>query len=408
MNTKKQDYNFITNEEIEEKIKNHLLILRWAKWLDDNLSWYDFADWVINEWTDKEENFYVNKDVFQWRNLEKINFEKSNFLKKFDFSKSNLKEANFKNADLSNWANFYWADLEWADFRNANFNTSIFSWEQEKNIILTDEDYKKYQEKKKLEEQNKKLKKEVKNKDKIIKDTSEKQTNKLTESFEILEKQFLLEEKRWLFISFIIFICLFLYVLIPVLDLFSYKYMPKILILLFMWILYIIFLTIFLFFKKEQINKRKKYFHIKNLISVLKNIWVLLYNIKNILYEFLIFWMIALWIMLILDKVDISNKSLFNWDWKYSLLPLWILLSTFLYFSIYQYSKSKKLRIENSNKIALLHWYIAIKTEKSAWINKWRFYDKVADVVFSKVYEWKETNLPIDKLIDIIKIIDKK
>ena len=208
--------------------------------------WY-WIDWL---WINAK-NFWVNYNIFSWLDLEKSNFENSSFEECFtenfgeylniSFQWTNLKEANFKNTNLLEWADFRWAYLKWADFRWAKFKTDTFSDEQLDDMILTDEDYKKYQEKKKLEEENKKLKKDVKKKENTIKNTSEKQINKLTESFEKLEHNFWVEEKRWLLISFIIFVCLLFFLSIPIFDIFMYSYTYKI---IFWWIIVIIWLIV--------------------------------------------------------------------------------------------------------------------------------------------------------------------
>lgn len=423
---KKEELKFITQDEIEEKIKNHLLILRWEKDLDNNFSWYHFTNWL--EWIDtkneKEYNIYYK--IFEERNLESSNFSNSTFWKgvdnylddkNFSFRNSNLKDSDFKKAKIKN-VDFKWANLEWVDIRWTDYNANTFSKEQLTTMILTDEDSEKYQEKKRLEKENKELKKDVTQKIEVIKNTSEEQTKLLTQSFEKLEKQFLLEEKRWLCISFIIFFWLFLYLFIPILDLIAFKYMPKILIIILIAILTLIIATILAFFNNWEKKNiiRKKYINIefnfkKMFYTFFKNIWILFYNsfhiLKKVLFELLILFITSIFLVNILLLIPEPSKSVLTWDLKYILLPLWILLSTFLYFSIYQYSKSKKLRIENSNKIALLHWFYAIRTDTWKDIDKWRFYDNVANVVFDKVYPDKESNLPIDKIIDLAKIINK-
>lgn len=69
---------------------------------------------------------------------------------------------------------------------------------------------------------------------------------------------------------------------------------------------------------------------------------------------------------------------------------------------MYQYSKAKQLRIENQNKIAILHWFQALRAEKWDWVENWRFYDNIANVVFTKVYSKKVSNdLPVDKLVEL-------
>lgn len=432
---KEQELKFITQDEIEEKIKNHLLILRWEKNLDDDFSWYYFWEWVEWKGTKNEKYHELKYDIFEWRDLQKINFENSEFNRwwwylkwkfwenernnslKVSFKESNLKEANFKNTKIKN-VSFISAILDWADIRWAEYNTNTFSKEQLATMILTDIDFEKYQEKKKLEKENKELKKDVTEKIEVIKNTSEEQVKLLTQSFEKLETQFLLEEKRWLFISFIVFFSLFLYLFVPILDLIAFKYMPKILVIILIIILALIISTILAIFNKWEKKNivRKEYINMefnfkKMFYTFFKNIWILFYNsihlLKKVLFEFLILFIPSIFLFNILLLIPEPSKSVLTWDLKYILLPLWILLSTFLYFSIYQYSKSKRLRIENSNKIALLHWFYAIRTDTWKDMDKWRFYDNVANVVFDKVYPDKEYNLPIDKIIDLAKIINK-
>lgn len=408
---KEKELTFLTEEEIEEKINNHLLFINWKKWIDNTFNWYYFWWWVSRKWTKDEKDHEIDTNIFSDRILNNSNFDNSSFgyLKILN---TDFKEASFKNTDLkkSNFSNIL-NNLEWADFRWAKYSKNTFSKKQLQEIINTDKKYLEYQER--IKKENKELKVKLNN-------TSNEQTKILISSFVKLEKQFLLEEKRWLFMSFIIFISLFLYFLTPILDLFSYEYMPKILVLLFISILWLILWTIILIFTKDKkIKSQKKIylkiwtFKIKNIIKdfilISKNLKVLFcnsyFNLKKIFLDFWTILIVSFFLAWILSNIPNSTQSLLTWEVKYILLPLGFLLSTFLYFSLYQYSKSKKLRIENSNKVALLHWYIAIKSEKWDWMDKWRFYDKVADVVFSKVYEWKENNLPVDKIIDIIKLI---
>ena len=52
----------------------------------------------------------------------------------------------------------------------------------------------------------------------------------------------------------------------------------------------------------------------------------------------------------------------------------------------------------------MIHWFQALRAEKWDWITKWRFYDNIANVVFTPVFEDKnQQNLPIDKIIDLAK-----
>lgn len=134
-------------------------------------------------------------------------------------------------------------------------------------------------------------------------------------------------------------------------------------------------------------------------------------RIKKILYPcYCILTVIYIYFIKYIVELEEPTESIFDLSSQYILLPLWLLLSSFLYFCIFRYSKVSQLRIENQNKVALLHWLIAIKADTDEWMSKSRYYDNIADVVFTKVYNSKtaDQNLPIDKIIDIIKIIDQR
>lgn len=52
----------------------------------------------------------------------------------------------------------------------------------------------------------------------------------------------------------------------------------------------------------------------------------------------------------------------------------------------------------------MIHGFQALRAEKWDWIEKWRFYDNIANVVFTPVFEDKnQANLPIDKVLDLVK-----
>jgi len=385
---KKQELKFITQEEIKEKIKNLHLTQRWEKDLDSNFSWFYFSDWVSNEWEENEEYHSIYNNIFKWLDLSWADFSNSEIYLSFEWT-------------YLGWVDFRWTkfkakidirtNFEWADFRWAEYDIQNFTEEQKDQIIFTDEDYEKYQNK--LEKENKKLKE-------ITKNTSEKQTNKLTESFEKLEEKFWIEETRWLIISFIAFMSLTFFLTIPILDIFIYEYTYKI---IFWWIIVIIWLiftvaTLSVNIIKQEIEEENKNWFLKETWIFLKKWWAIL------IYIFLV----VLSLNNYLDSLLAPEKPIFDLDKNFALIPFWILLSTFLYFSIYQYSKSKKLRIENQNKVALLHWFIALRTDNWSDFDKSKFYNNIANVVFDKVYQEKENNLPVDKIIDLVKVIDKK
>lgn len=205
--------------EVKEKIKNHLLWLRWS-WNEKDKDFRNI-DFSLEEINNYWEYNLVNNNVFEWENLT---------------------DANFQNSDIRN-ISFKWAILKWTDLRNAIYETNQFTPEQLESAILTNEDYKRYNDKKKLEEENKKLKKEVWEKSQTLKITSDKQTNKLLEWFQELKENFALEERRWLVIAFCIFISLMFITLIPLFDIFAYQYTYK---MIFWWWLWFFWLIIYI------------------------------------------------------------------------------------------------------------------------------------------------------------------
>jgi len=235
--------------------------------------------------------------------------------------------------------------------------------------------------------------------------TSKEQTKSLIKWFEDLKKDFWMEERRWLMISFMVFISILFLVIIPIIDIFAYKYIYKI---IFWWIPFILLLIVWvssgiwivsMLDDETQEEKNKESFYIF-LWKNFKKRWFI-YICILVVYWFLIKFT---W------TIEIPDKPIFNIDTQYILFPLWFLFFTFLYFSIYQYSKAKEMRIENQNKIALLYGFQALKSEVEWWYNNQRFYNNIADVVFTKVYnwKWKHDNFPVDKIIDIVNFVNKK
>lgn len=380
---------FLTEEEIKEKIKNLNLSQRWEVWLDIDFSWYYFWDWIKNEWNKNEIRYYISKDIFKWLDLSWADFSNSK-ISSLIFYWTNLSLTNFKwaefNGKIDVFTNFEWADFRW---ENTKYDIQNFSDKQKKQIIFTDDDYEKYQEK--LEKENKELKE-------ITKNTSEEQTNKLTESFEKLENRFLKEEIRWLFISFIWFFSLLFFFAIPILDMFAYQYTYKIIfwaIIVIIWLIFTIATTAALANLPKDENKNN--FWLEMWLFIKKWWPIIIYMI-----------LVKTWLDSYLKTLTIPNSPIFNVDKNFALIPFGLLLVTFLYFSIYQYSKSKKLRIENQNKVALLHWFIALRTDTWTDYKKELFYNNIANVVFDKIYQGKENNLPIDKIIDLVKLLEKR
>lgn len=91
-------------------------------------------------------------------------------------------------------------------------------------------------------------------------------------------------------------------------------------------------------------------------------------------------------------------------------LPLDAVLFIFLYFSIVQYSKAKKLRIEQQNKLAMIQFYIAHET-KGNKEHMSILLPKFADILIREAMPDKGTadkNLPIDEIVKIVELAVKK
>lgn len=379
----------ITIEEIEQKIHDHQL---WLKW-DSEDKRADFSGYDFNELIESINNQKISNDlknilskraysVFSWKNLSNSIFEWSN-LTSFMFLWTNLKNANFQNTNLK-WCLFQDANLSLTDFRNAtSFDFSRFNENQIRDAIFTSKEF------------EEKTSKKLKTQEKIIDNTKEEQTDLLIEGFNKIREDFSFEEKRWLMLSFIWFLNLFLLSLIPILDIIAYQYIYKI---IFWWLILITFIFIAwsiliagTALEDQQENEKL------SIWQWIKKWW------QEICTAILIYFIL----ITIVKTLWEPSNSIFNIEMKYCLIPFWILFSTFLYFSIFQYSKAKELRIENQNKIALLHGFQAINANELI-TNKEIFHQNISDVVFTKAYKEKNPkNLPIDKVIDLIKISQK-
>lgn len=352
-----------------------------------------------------EYNFYT---IFKKNNFKNIEFKKTTFenikFKDCDFSNSKfLDETKFKNCDLSeNTFNrlstdnisfnylFWECKLKWSYFYDTDIINEFNSEDLKEKWIIYDN----------LEQQKKILEQQIKTLQKI----SDARFWKLSESFEKLEKKFKKEEIIWISISFILFISMLYFFAIPIFDMLLFS---KIYYFIFYWILWFFWIIIFSVFiilenfekidlEKENINiiEKIKIFFKKECYSILKFILFSIF-LSLFFFNFNSF----------LSELKAPEKSLLNFSYYY-FIPFWIVLTTFLYFSVTQYSTSKKLRIENQNKVALLHWMVWIKADTDKDMDKNIFYQNVANIVFSKVYEWKEENLPLDKVLELVKIIN--
>ena len=83
-------------------------------------------------------------------------------------------------------------------------------------------------------------------------------------------------------------------------------------------------------------------------------------------------------------------------------ISIGLFLFSALYFIIHQYSKAKNLRIENQNKLALIHELKAFELSENISEKAKIILPNYADVIFTKAIPDKnEKNLPIDELIKL-------
>lgn len=382
-----KDLNYPEFSDLEERNKNHQLWLRWDKkssrW---NFQTTDFTEVDYEPFTDTETLKF--RHIFEWEILDEANFQGSNI----------------------KWLSFKWASLKWTDFRNASFDFSQFNEKQKKEAIFTDKDLEKYNlrkeiEKDNLEYENAELKEENKENEETLDNISNEKTTNLLKWFNDITNTFLNEEKNWLIISFISFLITLLVSIVLVIDLFLPQYTSVFLISIFWIIFFIIFFILFIFaYADIQNQKNKNPTKSKKLVKENKTRKYTLFIWKY--WIILLLFIIFIWVTTNIQNfyssiIEESSKSLFTTrDSLTRLLPISIALISFLYFSLYQYWKAKGLRIENQNKIAILYWFEAIKSDTTPNMDKWRFYDKIAEVVFTKIFQSKkkEIGLPLDQV----------
>ncbi|MDD3793466.1 MAG: pentapeptide repeat-containing protein [Candidatus Gracilibacteria bacterium] len=377
MEINKKELKIITETEVLEKLK-------------------DFQIWKRSNGKEGSNDF-SNLDFSIMDYFEDINGEYNNYYKLKDiFRYKDLSGADFKNSNIT-ILDFTGANLYGTDFRGCTHNSgdSKFSKEQLENyIILTNEDYNKYIEKIKLEEENKSLKIELNN-------TSKTQTNKLLEGFEDLKNDYFLEERKWLTISIVVFFILLGFYIIIFIDIIFPELTKKFMYMFFGSFIFIILNILYAISKNNnfKINKNKiKFLSIPNFEDIKNTIINTILLIYGIGYLYYLYY---------LGNIGENQSSIIKVENPYYIIiSISIVIFSFLYFSIVQYSNTKKLRIENQNKIAMIHGFQALRAEKGDGVEKGRFYNNIANVVFKSIYEEKnQGNLPIDKIIDLVKEI---
>ncbi len=313
-----------------------------VSFIDSNLKYSNFSNAMLSS---------IHDDSFPLYSF--INSDLSNST----FTNTTLKGVCFKNSNLKH------IDLNGAKLFKTIFigveNFPKLSKEQKKNVIFSEEQ-------RRLYEENKQQKQ-------TIEGIGKEQTKKLLSGFQTLKDDFGKEEKKWflillfaflLFINFNLLFSLFALgvALSELLGLFFGINLS------FLGVLLIVFLKNIITFeiRKSILNKTfkiYKIFYIFYIPNLKYSTYFLLINMGG-----LIFFLFFSSLQIFTGKYDFSfaqNIEISSNNFPL-ILPLVITLFSFLYFSVHQYSKAKNLRIENQNKIALIHGYQAFQAESDS------------------------------------------
>lgn len=378
----KKGFRKITQEELDEILEKHRLYLKdWNEKNKADLSYTDFRN-ISLKWKNLEKVNLVGSNLSEiWSLQERITYSDNilYLLDWTDFSKANLTDTNVK------WLNFRLADVNGAVFIWSNYKSNQFS-EQQLNLIIETEEW--------LQKKIWELEQKISIKDKAIKNIWDKRTEELKEWFEILKQNYANEERKWLVISITIFLVLITSAFLPILFAIWLKWAEKIVI----YFILAIFAIIYAFLWAEEWKNNKNEDWFEKIINNNKTARIILSIVTFI-------WLV----ILIQYAIWNTNMNLpFDYTRLIPFLPFEIISLTFLYFCIYQFSKAKNLRIEQQNKIAVVSWYQAlIAQEELTWkeVRLSYFLPNISDVLFCKVNEKNDNNLPIDKVVEVAKLI---
>lgn len=235
------------------------------------------------------------------------------------------------------------------------------------------------------------IEKEIEKEENIIANRWENRKEEMIKWFKKLESNYKLEETRWLVISILFFLFLFVISFIPIFSVFYPNKLELLLWLSIELIFFFIFTIIYSLSKENEWGSEKKIWVLKKYTDLIIFITLLTFNIP------------------IFFKL-INSWWLFEFNFKenfYIFIPITILNSIFIYFSVYQFSKAKNLRIEFENRIALMNWYLWLQDMQEKNIDL--FWAKTAEIVFSKAIPDKnDKDLPVDQIVSLIKWINWK
>lgn len=369
-----------------------------------------------------EKGFFFKKDEFVknrkfiFRDCKLENLDLSELKNtKFYFSNSELKNINFSYLPVR--------ENEW-HFSNSKFQNINFIGCDDSKISLTpqqrEESYFSEGEKIKYFSNNETKESffKVEREKEAVKEKNEdfqrKEKSRAKKGIEKLEEGFSIEEKTWLSRSVIIFLVLsfislyslFVFLGIDNVDLLYQR------ILGFLFVLFMVVVTLRDYKTNILSSKEKgitKYFNWQLLILIPLSLFGLLLLVLLVMFiSAIVSGFVTMNTLLPTDKI-IEVESI---NTPYMVIPFILLLFTSLYFSIYQYSRAKNLRIENQNKVALMHEFNILDLQKESNEKEEKMKSilpKYADIIFSKAIPSKnEKNLPLDEIIRLAEIFNKK
>ncbi len=394
----KREYRIITEENIQKnkKVKDGVQKEYEFPGSDSGVLFkdLDFQNVKFISGSYLTDNIFINIQ-FKDSNLEGVNFSGSIF-ENIDFTDANLEAVNFNSAKFRN--------IKMVGAKNIPFLTE----EQKKEIIFTEKEAE-------LLEENKEQKA-------ILEETSEKQTKKLQKSFIGLEESFAREEKLWLSVSFISFLFLLLIptTLVGIYLKIENALLEKYIISFLLIMIGISLLSFIFYFMNKSLEEKPKevWCDVKDK-SALRKVFFVFDIIVDILSGLGIFFIIfSIGILSIVGGIIYlffkNSFGLFEHlpnitqaSDTYFFLPLLIILFSLLYFSVSQYSRAKKLRIENQTKVALISGYQALRINSPD--EKQYFVPNFANVIFQEPFDKKDFSaLPWDVLKDTASNILKK
>ncbi|EKE29429.1 MAG: hypothetical protein ACD_2C00177G0005 [uncultured bacterium (gcode 4)] len=234
----------------------------------------------------------------------------------------------------------------------------------------------------------------TKEKEAKIEEIWEKRTLELQQWFNDLKNEYATEERKWLVVSLTVFVVLIISSFLPICVYIWLIWSEKII----FWFLILVILLIYTFMLATDKNLKPEEKWIEKVENFIK---------KRELLKILLLSILAFSFGSMVAQIDFQKKWNLDFSNLLPFVPFELITLTFLYFCVYQFSKAKNLRIEHQNKIAIISWYKALLAhEEMTWkeIRMSHFLPNISNVLFCKSNDSNDSNLPIEKIMDLAKI----